>query len=138
MGSPGRAPAGVRRSGHPQGTGPAAFRLAITAEGAATAPGGAVGRRPGRRTSPDGAVRPSQWAFVVATYDGVAMRLYVNGTLAASVARAGSVDLGSAETVTIGAASDRSSRFVGTIDEVAVWERALSAREVSDLMRAGG
>ena len=66
-----------------------------------------------------------QWYFVVATWDGSRQRLYVNGVLQDEVAQTqtggwGAIDIG------VGT-------FKGAIDEVRVYNRALSAAEISQL-----
>jgi hypothetical protein len=77
------------------------------------------------------------WMHVAATYDGTIIRLYVNGvqegSLATSIAIAqNDLPLG------IGAQSDGGTEFNGTLDEVRVYGRALSAAEILDLMLCGG
>jgi len=81
-------------------------------------------------------VTAEAWVFIVGTYDRESMRLYVNGTLAAeSVATAliDSNDLG----VEIGRnVQTLSDGFKGIIDDVRIYNRALSAREVLHLFNA--
>ncbi|MBD2722668.1 endo-beta-N-acetylglucosaminidase [Hymenobacter armeniacus] len=68
------------------------------------------------------------WYHLAATYDGAAMRLYINGVLNAS--------LNATTTPTVNAAFSfgrnyASSRCLdGSIDEVRVWQRALTAAEI--------
>jgi hypothetical protein len=68
------------------------------------------------------------WTHLAGTYDGTALRLYVNGVLAATLAQAGSL------TTTTGAlriGGDASNEFfTGLIDEVRVYNRALSQTEI--------
>lgn len=80
-------------------------------------------------------VTPGEWAHVVATYDGTAMRLYVNGEERASAASSvNAAEPNSA--VSIGAmdfdwgVTDYFGFFYGSIDEPAVYDRALSTDEV--------
>jgi len=72
-----------------------------------------------------------QWYHVVATSDGDELCLYVNGQLTGSQARQGD-DLDFARATTwIGANPNGIIRFFdGTLDEVAVYDRALGADEV--------
>ena len=80
------------------------------------------------------------WYHVAMTYDGVAMRLYVNGALDNTVAAAGSIQYATNEAaeVNIGRnpASDVPSRYLtGSLDEVRVYNRTLSADEIAQLYR---
>ncbi len=85
-----------------------------------------------------------QWYFVAATYDHVHLRLYINGTL--SIARdffsgifPGTASLGiGAVPIGLPAGFEAADRFSGLIDEVAVYNRALSAEELSAIYNADG
>ncbi|QFY11590.1 DNRLRE domain-containing protein [Nonomuraea phyllanthi] len=69
------------------------------------------------------------WSHVALTYDGAALRLYVNGQQAAQTALSGSLyDDGSP--LRIGGNAAWSEYFSGLIDEVRVYNRAQSATEV--------
>lgn len=69
------------------------------------------------------------WVHLVATYDGVTERLYVNGTQVASKAQTGSMTV-STGALRIGGNSVWSEYFKGYIDEVRVYNRALTASEI--------
>jgi hypothetical protein len=69
------------------------------------------------------------WTHLAATYDGSNLRLYVNGTLASTKARTGSLNT-STNPLRIGGDSVWSEWFNGLIDEVRVYDRALSAAEI--------
>lgn len=80
---------------------------------------------------------PGTWYHIVGTYDGNAMRLYIDGQLdpASPVLRPGMVHAGVAGAY-IG--SNRGQyAFKGAIDEVRVYDRALSAEEVAQHHAAG-
>jgi hypothetical protein len=66
----------------------------------------------------------------VGTYDGSRLYIYRNGTQVASNTLSGAVDLGTGN-LYIGAISNTASFFPGTIDEVALYNGALPAVEVS-------
>ncbi len=122
-----------------KGVGQDGFALTVHPEGWFAAQVGLSGGGRAVATAPPGTVRPRQWSFLVATYDGSHLRLYANGVPVASQAQAGTVDLGAVVTRTvIGATSTRERPFVGAVDELAVWTRALSAAEVTALYRAAG
>jgi PKD repeat protein len=63
------------------------------------------------------------WSHLAATYDGATMKLYVNGTLVASQPQTGSLST-STQPVAIGL------NWVGSIDEVRIYNRALSNAEL--------
>jgi hypothetical protein len=74
----------------------------------------------------------TNWNHVAAAYDGTRMRLYVNGNEVNSRSASGSLPGSSADFI-IGSQADGSNFFDGTIDEVAVWDRALSPTEIQGL-----
>src|SRR5262249_54057381 len=69
------------------------------------------------------------WSHVAVTYDGAAIRLYVNGAQVSSVARTGPITT-STDPLRIGGDPFYGQYFQGTIDEVRIYNRALSAAEV--------
>lgn len=77
----------------------------------------------------------NQWVHLAGTYEpGVALRLYVNGALNASLTSgvpASQYD--SPLNVTIGSRPDGSNLFDGKIDEVRIYNRPLTAAEVGQL-----
>ena len=81
-----------------------------------------------------------QWHYAVATYDGSAtLRLYIDGIQVASKSTAGAVpDNTGTQPVRIGANSRSvAGFFTGNADEVRVWNRALTAQEVTDQYNNG-
>lgn len=70
------------------------------------------------------------WYHVAVTYDAPTntMKLYKNGTLVATNTNVSPVTGGS--TVRIGAFSNAANLFAGNMDEVRIWNRALSACEI--------
>ncbi len=76
------------------------------------------------------------WSHLAATYDGATVRLFVNGTQVSTKAISGTL-AASANPLRIGGNSLWVRYFSGTIDEVRVYNRALSAAEISaDMNRA--
>ncbi len=71
---------------------------------------------------------PNQFVHVVATYDGKALRLYFNGILVSGKTVSVAVKH-SVAPLLIGAAPG-GSNFGGTLDEISIYNRALSAVEV--------
>jgi hypothetical protein len=76
------------------------------------------------------------WSHLTATYDGTTLRFYVNGTLTGSRAAAGPL-LTSTGVLRIGGNSVWGEYFKGRIDEVRIYNRALTAAEIqADLAAA--
>ena len=69
------------------------------------------------------------WAHLATTYDGATQRLYVNGVEVASFAQSGPLKA-SASALRIGGNNVWGEFFDGLIDEVRVYNRALSAAEI--------
>lgn len=76
-------------------------------------------------------VADDRWHFIAATYDGSKMRLYIDGTKDPNEAdRAGPIDANTSP-VMIGKPQ---YAFNGLIDEVRIYNRALSEEEIYELM----
>ena len=75
------------------------------------------------------ALPQSTWTHLAATFDGVNVRLYVNGTLVRTVARSTPMPAGSGP-LRIGGNAVWNEFFKGTIDEVRLYSRALTAAEI--------
>jgi len=81
----------------------------------------------------------NQWAHLAITFDGTVKRLYVNGAQMAWRTEPNPLVYDPAAPVTIGSdwASGHSSLpFVGRIDEVSLYNRALTANEIFDIYEA--
>lgn len=72
------------------------------------------------------------WHHIVGTYDGSRVKLYIDGVLKTDVARSGLFRGNDA----IGIGGNAGEYFHGTIDEVYIYNRALSASEVTTLFNA--
>jgi len=77
-----------------------------------------------------------KWAYLVGVYDGKNLNIYINGKLDASKSWTGKVVRGIPDTV-IGEDRDNSHPFVGIIDEIAVYKRALSQTEIKNHYEIG-
>jgi PKD repeat protein len=76
------------------------------------------------------------WTHLAVTYDKTTLRLYINGVQASSVAYAGDIAT-SANPLQIGGDSIYGQYFQGLIDEVRVYNRALSRSEIqADMNKA--
>ena len=92
----------------------------------------------GSTASVDSVSSPTTWAHVVGTWDGTAIKIYVNGQLEGTQSAAGpSITYGSAYTHgQIG--QFNGYYFNGTMAEVAVYPRALTSAQVVNHWAAGG
>jgi hypothetical protein len=79
-----------------------------------------------------------QWIHIVATYSGGVMRLYINGSLYST--RSGTLALNTIRPLRIGAGRTETTPgyfFNGIIDEVRIYNRALSDEEIKELYYNG-
>ena len=73
------------------------------------------------------------WHYAMVTFDGSIINLYVDGVMVATESTSGSPDNGGNEPVRVGANSEKpTDYFVGDVDEVRVWKRALTSLEAAD------
>jgi hypothetical protein len=77
----------------------------------------------------------NSWSHLAATYDGALLRLFVNGVQVATHGYAGSLPT-SASDLFIGGNSVWTEFFEGLIDEVRIYDRALTAGEIQADMAA--
>lgn len=73
------------------------------------------------------------WYHAAATYDGTIMRLYLNGTEVGTVAKSGSIARGRNVAVHLGRSPEGSNYLRGAIDDVRVYNSALTASEIAAL-----
>jgi len=80
----------------------------------------------------------NQWHHGVVTFDGSIVKLYIDGLQVSSLASTSTPDNTGNQPLRIGANSRASSDFfVGQIDEVGVWDRALLKEEIDNLRNFG-
>lgn len=90
-------------------------------------------------TSGTHVVGDNVWRHVVVTFSGGTHSIYMDGALEASGSAAGSTNNNSAIPLGIGSwYGDGSSSFSGDIDDVRVYNRALTAGDVAELFADGG
>jgi len=86
---------------------------------------------------------PGQFYHVAATYDGAVFRLHVNGVLEGQFALVKTISYNASEGWNIGNCSAScisfgyERRWVGVIDEVSIYNRALSSAEITAIHSAG-
>jgi PKD repeat protein len=76
------------------------------------------------------------WTHVAATYDGLELRLFVNGAQVASAARTGSYQVNTGP-LWMGGNAVYGEHFKGKLDDVRVYNRALTPAEIQQDMAAG-
>jgi hypothetical protein len=74
------------------------------------------------------------WTHIATTYDGARQRFYVNGVLAATRAQSGPIAVGNGALRIGGNNSFTGEFYSGLIDEVRIYNRALSAAEIAAAM----
>src|SRR6266513_617038 len=82
------------------------------------------------------ALAVNTWTHVALTYDGAAIRLFVNGTQVATAAQTGTLQT-NASPLRIGGNVPYGEYFQGRLDEVRIYNRALSASEIQGDMAVG-
>ena len=76
----------------------------------------------------------NQWNHVACSYDGNAVKVYINGTLAGTANKAGVMRNGPGMEIKIGQnLVDSTKSLNGTVDELAYWNRALTQAEITAL-----
>jgi len=76
----------------------------------------------------------STWMHLACTYDGETLRLYVDGALETSAPATGLEVAANTLPLSIGAQSDGLRGFSGALDDARIYERALSAIEIAELL----
>ena len=129
----------IASKGINDGSGRQGWLLFIRRSGS-SAPGDAVierwrdGTQTGRDTDP---LSSGQWSYVIATYDGVNNRIYLNGVLAPNSPFPSAVGLkADSSDFTIGKYPSGSEYYPGWIDDLRVYNRVLTASEISAIYNA--
>ncbi len=78
-------------------------------------------------------VTDGNWHYAVGTFDGVNLKIYVDGVLEASTANATTPITGT-NALNIGADNGGINKFNGSLDELSVWNRSISATEIISLV----
>jgi hypothetical protein len=82
------------------------------------------------------AVQLNTWYHVAMTYDGSALKLYVNGALDGSAPASGAI-VTTGTTLKFGGAGGGPWNFNGRLDEASFYDRALSGSEIQAIYAAG-
>ena len=84
-----------------------------------------------------GTIQPNQWYHIVGTFDGTTLSAYKNGVFVSSVEPGTPDDVGDPSSFEIGCRDTITEYFNGSIDEVRIYNRALSTNEITELYRLG-
>jgi hypothetical protein len=76
----------------------------------------------------------NQWHHVAVIYDGATVYLYIDGVLDTSVARAAPIDTNSSFVIAAAGKGTTTQHFMGNIDEVRVWDTALTLDQLRFVM----
>ena len=115
---------------------PGYFRYALYANNDVNGPSGHVYVNSDLDARATSRLPLNTWAHLATTYDGATVRVYVNGTQVASRAVTGAMSA-STNPLRIGGNTVWSEWFRGLIDEVRVYDRALSPAEIATDMGRG-
>lgn len=79
----------------------------------------------------------NQWYFVVGVYDSQSVKIYINGILRCDLRTSGEISVNESNVI-IGAHDSQVDRnpFFGMIDDIGIWNRALTQQEITTLYNA--
>ena len=77
-------------------------------------------------------VEIGEWYHIVCIYDGTAGKLYVDGNLEGEMPASGPVNI-TPHSLAISARSDGGSLFSGAIDEVTLWNKAVTLEQIENV-----
>ena len=81
------------------------------------------------------AISVDEWHHIVGTYDGTTQKLYIDGSLVDSATTSQTISTTTNAEIGSRNFSDRANEFLGKIDELAIFDRALTADEVTAIFR---
>jgi hypothetical protein len=88
----------------------------------------------GEQVQGDIVLSPGTWYFIACTYDGSAMRFYIDGTQRGSTAKAGGIIPNGGRGIWMGGNDAWGEYFDGRLDDVRIYDRALDVSEIQALM----
>ncbi len=86
-------------------------------------------------TIPAGFFDDNGWHFIAATFDGTLMVVYADGSVIGKLKRDGNLSIGGSAPVYIGSSGGTCEFFDGVIDELKIYDRALSEKEIVAIRR---
>jgi hypothetical protein len=88
-------------------------------------------------TATSGGLTAGQWTFAAMVYNGSTLRLYKDAVQVGSTSLTGTISTSGSVSARIGGNPDGTDDFDGGLDEVAVFNKALTAAELTLLYRVG-
>jgi hypothetical protein len=86
-------------------------------------------------TSSSGILSLNTWQHIAGTYDGKKMRIYLNGVAVDSLAETAAISDAISTPVIIGGHTTYTRFYQGVIDEVRIWKKCLSEKELNTSMQ---
>ena len=83
------------------------------------------------------ALERNEWHFVAASWDGSTVKIHINNSLTTTGANSGPLEISNTRLV-IGNAPTRDRSFDGAIDDIRIYNRALTVDEIAELYAEGG
>jgi len=83
---------------------------------------------------PPGSLFSNAWYHLAATYDGTTMRVYLNGSPSGLASASGTIGYHPQAPVSLGNLVSAQRPFYGGLDDVRIYDRAITAQEVVDLV----
>src|SRR5207253_5767275 len=118
-----------------EATGDLAYALYAN-NGTPAVPGGVMSSGAAQRTAPGtSAIAVNVWTHIATTFDGATLRMFVNGVQTGTASLSGSINVTTGP-LRIGGNAIWGEYFSGRIDEVRVYNRALTAAEIAADMNA--
>jgi len=85
----------------------------------------------GRPTTQTGTIKTNEWSYLLATYDGVNFKTYLNGEYVTQTSQTGNISSGSTYYIgTYAGLTDNNHNFPGKITCATIYNRALSQEEI--------
>jgi hypothetical protein len=113
--------------------GSSSFSYMLYAHDETKRPSGWIRTSADRTTNSTAALPTSTWSHIAVTYDGASLRFFVNGVQNRSKAFTGSLAVGTGS-LRIGGAGVWSEWFKGDLDDIRIWNKPLSASQITTEM----
>jgi len=91
------------------------------------------------KADPEGSIELDVWIHAALTWDGSTMLIYKNGAQVGTLAKVGELTVDPDVNMAIGNQPDGAENrpFDGIIDDIAIWNRALTQTEIGEVMASG-
>jgi uncharacterized protein (TIGR02145 family) len=91
----------------------------------------------------NGYLPPDQWNHIVLNYDGITLKMYINNMLSKSIPATGKIWTPQPDYLTFGVyflngSPNTTNTYKGKLDDVRIYNRALSEPEINQLFHEGG